>query len=76
MAELPVIDVGALVAGDAPAPERAAVARELDDACRRYGFLYIRNHGVDESLQRRLEELSRELFALPETAKRRVSMAR
>jgi isopenicillin N synthase-like dioxygenase len=70
---LPVIDVGALVGGPG---EAAAVADAIDAACREHGFFYIEGHGVDEGLQRRLEEQARALFALPEAAKERVAMRR
>src|SRR5262249_15711864 len=57
---LPIIDVSALMtrAGDYD-----GVAREIARACRESGFFYIIGHQVDETLQRRLEELSRRFFA-------------
>jgi len=75
--ELPLIDVAPLVDGrpdDDPAVR--AVAAELDVACRRHGFFYIRGHGVSEPLLAELRELGRRLFALPESQKAEVAMAR
>ena len=57
---LPIIDIDPLVSdrGDSQ-----AVAGQIRDACRRFGFFYIVGHGVDGTLQNRLEELSRRFFA-------------
>ena len=42
---------------ESPDPtEVAGAARELDDICRKIGFLVIRNHGVGEEAQRRLHD--------------------
>lgn len=68
---LPVIDVSVLVAG---APQRGDVAARIGAACRRHGFFYVVNHGVDAGLVERLDRLSRAFFALPESEKRRWRM--
>jgi isopenicillin N synthase-like dioxygenase len=69
---IPIIDVAGL-AGDQAA--RRTVAAELDAACRESGFFYVVGHGVDEGLQVRLRELSREFFALEAEEKLRIRMA-
>ncbi|QEH34481.1 2-oxoglutarate-dependent ethylene/succinate-forming enzyme [Aquisphaera giovannonii] len=69
---VPVVDVAGLV-GDRAA--REAVARQLDAACRESGFFYVVGHGVDEALQNRLRERSREFFSLETEEKMRVRMA-
>ena len=61
MQSLPLIDLHA-APGD--------VAREIGNACRAHGFFYVVNHGIDESLGRRLEALSHRFFALPESTRR------
>ena len=54
MTSLPVIDISCLRnSGSVEAVDR--VSREIGDACRRWGFFYISNHGVEEELQRKLE---------------------
>jgi isopenicillin N synthase-like dioxygenase len=73
VAGLPVVDVSIVRHGGAA---RDVVSRQLDAACRDVGFFYIVGHGVDEDLQRRLEALSREFFALPDDEKARIGMAR
>ena len=72
-AQVPVIDISPLVTrvGD-----EAAVAAGIGQACREFGFFYIVGHGVDEGLQRRLDELSRRFFAQDLETKRRIRMAR
>ena len=70
---VPVLDVAPLVNHTA---ERIRTAREIDAACRESGFFYVVNHGVDESLCRRLETLSREFFAQSEPQKMQLAMSR
>src|SRR5262245_38152283 len=69
---IPIIDVSDLVAG---LPSQRAVAERLGEACRESGFFYVVGHGVDEALQLRLGELSREFFAQDQEAKLRIRMA-
>ncbi len=82
--DVPVIDVGPLLAGNLPAPgagpgarsELDAVARAIDTACREVGFFYVVGHGVDDALPARLDRLAREFFALPSSEKDRIAMPR
>ena len=69
---LPLIDVGALLSGS-PA-EMSDCAVQIDKACRESGFFRITNHGVSRELRVRLDELSREFFALDETEKQKCAM--
>jgi isopenicillin N synthase-like dioxygenase len=61
-AALPVIDVGPLV-DRAPAAARAAVAGQIQAACRERGFFYATGHGVPAGLLGQLAEASAEFFA-------------
>jgi isopenicillin N synthase-like dioxygenase len=75
---LPLVDVGELLRpgeGGAAGPRRE-IARRLDQACRRYGFVRITGHGVPPGLQERLTRAARAFFALPEEAKAEIAMAR
>jgi len=72
---LPVIDVAPLV-GDATAGERAAVAEQIQAACRQHGFFYVTGHGVRAELLAALAEASAAFFALPEAEKLQIAMAR
>jgi isopenicillin N synthase-like dioxygenase len=69
---VPIIDVTGLANGT---PGRWAGAAELGKACRESGFFYVVGHGVDESLQERLRELSREFFAQDVSTKLQIRMA-
>ena len=69
---IPIVDVNELVAGTSG---RAAVATRLGEACRESGFFYVVGHGVDEGLQLRLRELSRQFFGQDVDTKMRVRMA-
>jgi len=70
--ELPVIDVGPLVAGVGDLED---VARAIDRACRQHGFFYVAGHGVAEDLQDRLEQAAHAFFTLPEADKATIAMA-
>jgi len=69
---IPIIDVSELIAG---APSQRAVAERLGEACRESGFFYVIGHGVDEALQARLRDLSRQFFAQDLETKLRIRMA-
>ena len=57
---LPVINVEPLLLGEG---DRIEVAGQIASACRESGFFYVMGHGVDDQLQTRLVEVSREFFA-------------
>jgi len=69
---LPVIDVGALLTAT---PERDEVARRIGEACRAHGFFYVTGHGIAPELMLRLEQSSRQFFALDEATKLQWRMA-
>ena len=54
----------------------AAVAGQIDAACRDHGFFLVTGHGIDPSLQRRLDEAARAFFSQPAAAKEAVAMDR
>lgn len=65
------MDVSTLVAPDA---DSSLAASSIGEACRDRGFFYVVGHGVDEGLQRRLEEQARAFFALDVETKLRIRM--
>lgn len=71
MTSIPIIDIYGLVNNT---NQKANVAKEIGDACSRYGFFYIVNHGVDIELQNRLESLSKKFFELPLDVKNKIKM--
>ncbi len=75
-AALPVIDVGPLVDGVAAAAARAAVAEQIQLACRDRGFFYVTGHGVPAVLLDELASASAEFFALPLADKLEIAMER
>src|SRR6516165_1417722 len=70
---LPIIDVGAFRVKCA---NGAATAREIEKACREFGFFYATGHGVGGETVRSLKEASARFFALPKTSKMEISIAR
>ena len=78
-AALPVIDVGPLVngaPGSAQRATRAAVAEQIQAACRERGFFYVTGHGVSDGLLAELADASAEFFALPAADKLEIAMER
>lgn len=71
--QIPIIDVSGLAAEDSASQP---VAAQIGSACRESGFFYAVGHGVDQSLRRRLQDLSRQFFAQPVDSKLRIAMAR
>jgi len=69
---VPIIDIGPLIAATT---QKASVTDQLGAACRQCGFFYIVGHCVDEALIARLEQLSRQFFALDQPVKMQISMA-
>jgi len=76
-AALPVIDVSPLVGGGPlTGTETAAVAEQIQAACRDRGFFYVTGHGVPGSLLAELADASAEFFALPLASKMEIAMDR
>lgn len=50
------------------------IAPEVDRACRDTGFFFVVGHDVPVELQRRLDALAREFFALPDDEKSAIDM--
>ncbi|KAK5634410.1 hypothetical protein RRF57_010124 [Xylaria bambusicola] len=64
---IPVVDLR-LWSDGSPA-DRKCVASELTEACRRVGFVYVRNHGVSDDLLAEAFTWAKKLFDLPREMK-------
>src|ERR1700741_508651 len=69
---LPIINVEPLLAGD----DASRIAREIETACRDLGFFYAVGHGIGADTLAPLDAAGRRFFALPETEKLKIEMAR
>jgi len=76
MSVVPVVDIAALRSPNAAPSARDDCARAIDAACRDVGFFCITGHGVAPDRLARLDALAREFFALDDTEKAAVAMAR
>src|SRR4029077_9860990 len=70
---LPIIDVGAFLEKRAGA---AATARAIQKACREFGFFYATGPGVGSEPVHARKEASARFFALQETSKMVIAIAR
>src|SRR5712691_3477442 len=71
--DIPIVNIGALLS---ETEDHHGVAARIGQACRDCGFFYIINHGVDEHLERRLEEVSQQFFAQALETKLEIDMSR
>ncbi|KAH9831093.1 Clavaminate synthase-like protein [Teratosphaeria destructans] len=62
-ATIPIIDFAKWNASQSKA-DRLSVAKDLTDACRRVGFVYIINHGIEQSLLDRAFQIVHDFFNL------------
>jgi isopenicillin N synthase-like dioxygenase len=71
-ATVPIIDLAPWRDGDTG--DRAAVARQVDEALRTSGFLLITGHRVPADLRMRTRAAARQFFALPAGVKQRYAI--
>lgn len=69
---IPTVDLGAWTTGTDD--ERARIARSVDEALGRAGFLLITGHGVTEAERAEVRSAARSFFALPAEAKQRYAV--
>ncbi|KAM9985910.1 hypothetical protein ACTFIZ_002211 [Dictyostelium cf. discoideum] len=50
------------------------ISKEIKKACKEYGFFYILNHNIEQSLIDRVIELSKKFFSLPLDAKMKMKI--
>lgn len=63
MNQLPIIDIAPLYASDVDGCHE--VARQIDTACREWGFFYIRNHPISPHRINQLKQTAEQFFGLP-----------
>ncbi|KIK16931.1 hypothetical protein PISMIDRAFT_15489 [Pisolithus microcarpus 441] len=62
---IPIIDLGCASTHE----ERAALARQIRDACMNVGFFYIKNHGIPDETIDKIFSVMKAFFSLPVEAK-------
>ena len=73
---LPIIDVSSLLDNNSTESNQQEVASQIHQACRDWGFFYVKNHGIPLELQEQLIELSRAFFAQSEENKMQIAMSK
>ncbi|CAF0789244.1 unnamed protein product [Rotaria sp. Silwood1] len=73
---LPIIDIGPLLLNDSNDIHQQETAAQLHQACRTWGFFYVKNHGIPMKLQEELIEFSRKFFSLPLENKMQIAMSK
>jgi isopenicillin N synthase-like dioxygenase len=63
MSGIPIVDFGAFLHGKAEDQDK--IAKEIDDAFRSMGFVYLKNHGVRKELLEECFAWSKKFFDLP-----------
>lgn len=64
---VPTVDYHDFISGDAA--KRSEFIQNLGDAFSQIGFVIVKNHGVSEELRQELFDISKEIFAQPQTVK-------
>ena len=67
--QVPQIDLKAFLSGDPQAI--SAVCSQVNEACKKHGFLVVVNHGVDTELIAKAENLLDDFFSMPMSDKLR-----
>jgi len=71
---LPIIDIAPLYASDEDGWHE--VARQIDSACRDWGFFYIRNHPISAERIGQLKDAAEQFFALPVEQKLQIDITK
>lgn len=71
LTSLPVLDFSQLLGDES---QRRDFLSQLSQSAREVGFFYLINHGVDQTLSAKVQQLSRQFFSLPDEEKQRVAM--
>ncbi|OIW30447.1 flavonol synthase/flavanone 3-hydroxylase [Coniochaeta ligniaria NRRL 30616] len=71
-ASLPIFDFSAFRKGDAE--EKQSAATQIVDAFKRYGFVYLVNHGISPEQNQALFDWSKKFFYLPEDVRMRPAL--
>lgn len=66
---VPLIDLSPLESES----DLEGLVAEISDACQKWGFFQVTNHGVPLHLREKIESVSREFFALPKEEKKKVA---
>lgn len=74
MNTLPIIDVAPLYQADESG--YLTVSRQIDKACREWGFFYIRNHPIGAARLEQLTDHARHFFGLPTERKLQIDITR
>lgn len=72
LVQIPVIDFQSFVQGEDLAAQQA-VSNQIYQACHNVGFLYLKNHGISQTLLDRMFAQSQWFFNLPIEAKRQLA---
>lgn len=62
--ELPIIDISQ--------PLSPSSLSSLADACRKWGFFHIKNHGISKDVYSKLHSFSKDIFSLPSETKLKI----
>jgi isopenicillin N synthase-like dioxygenase len=66
---VPIIDFARI-----EGPERQRTCKQIAEACETWGFFHLVNHGVDQSLIKRVKDVSMEFFNGPEEEKLKIKV--
>eukprot|EP01063_Lacrimia_lanifica_P039524 TRINITY_DN8699_c0_g2_i1.p1 TRINITY_DN8699_c0_g2~~TRINITY_DN8699_c0_g2_i1.p1 ORF type:complete len:387 (+),score=127.09 TRINITY_DN8699_c0_g2_i1:73-1161(+) len=65
---VPIVDISGLIAEDVPTLDTPGVA-EFVEACKEWGFIQVKQHGVPDDYFNKMLDYSKRFFALPDDVK-------
>ncbi|KAN0040891.1 hypothetical protein ACTFIV_003427 [Dictyostelium citrinum] len=69
--QLPIINIESY---NEESSKKKLVSKEIENACKNFGFFYIKGHGIEQELIDRLERLSKKFFSLDQSIKMKYRM--
>ena len=72
MNQLPIIDIAPLYSDDQAAWQ--AIAQHIDQACREWGFFYIKGHPISAERIEQVVGAAQQFFALPQAEKLKIDI--
>jgi len=70
---VPVIDISPLISKSSTEQEKQDVVNDVGNACKDWGFFYVKNHGVDLELVKQTTDLGLKFFKMPKEFKQKVT---
>ena len=73
---LPIIDISPFLQENSSLESKKKVGIQVDEACRNFGFFYLRGHGISERERAQIRDLAKSFFELEQQEKEKISISK